>query len=153
MPPERWMIALSRQPESLGEALKRLRLARGWSQEQVEEQTGISQTRLSAYERDAYAPKGATLRQLNDLYELPDRALADIARRHEEWREANPDRLPGDGVAIPQEPELVEAVRALYLLEDDELALIPEWVRNTVRNRQERPQRQQQRRERQQDAG
>lgn len=122
MPPERWMVSVPPTP-LLGRTLRRLRLSRGLSQDAIEEALGIDQSVLSAYERDARVPGRSTLRRLAEFYDQPREYLVVIASEDRDRREAAADSepVPGESVAIPAEPELLDAVRALFLLETDEL--------------------------------
>jgi transcriptional regulator with XRE-family HTH domain len=127
VPPERWMVELLPPPETFGSEIRRLRLARGWSQREVAQRTGIDQTEISKYERDAYRHrKPDVVVAYEDAFGLTRGELA-----HLPWGDArrNPPAIPGPSVAIPDEPPLLEAVRALFLLEPDELPAVADHIR------------------------
>ena len=151
MPPVRWMTPIGPQPR-LGRELKRLRLSTGLSQDAIEDALNIDQSVLSTYERDARVPRGPVLRKLAEFCGRPTDELVKIARddqdRREEWESMIEDGMeiepiPGPSVAIPQEPELMEAIRALFLLESDELGHWAELIRLHLKEqaKPERPER------------
>lgn len=53
---------------TLGAKLQRLRKARGWTQEQLAEKTGVSRQSLSKWESDAALPDTANIIALADLF-------------------------------------------------------------------------------------
>lgn len=55
---------VARPPETFGERVKRLRLERGWTQEDLAFEAGISQMAVSFYESGRYEPKSSTLEAL-----------------------------------------------------------------------------------------
>lgn len=127
VPPQRWMVELLPPPETFGTEVRRLRLGRGWSQRDVARRTGIDQTEISKFERDAYRHrKSEVIEAYEDAFELTRGTLA-----HLPWGEArrNSPEIPGPSVAIPQEPELLEAVKALFLLETHELSDMTHYIR------------------------
>jgi transcriptional regulator with XRE-family HTH domain len=137
VPPERWMVELVPQPKTFGSEVRRLRLARGWSQRDVARKTEIDQTEISKFERDAYRHrKPDVVAAYEDAFGLTRGELA-----HLPWGDAlrNPPHIPGPSVAIPQEPELLEAVRALYLLEPEQLPDVAEHIRVIAKGPLPRP--------------
>lgn len=123
MPPKRWMIFVKPQP-MLGPTLKRLRLTRGLSQDEVEKALDIDQSVLSTYERSARVPRASVIRKLNDFYEQPPDTLSRIAfddqARREELEDVEP--IQSAGIAIgPVEPEFIELLDAAFLLETHQL--------------------------------
>ena len=55
---------MTEDPEGFGERLARLRSARGWSQRQLGERTGLGGTQISKYERQEYQPRPEALGRL-----------------------------------------------------------------------------------------
>lgn len=142
MPPNWWMTPIGPQPK-LGRTMKRLRLGSGLSQDAVEAALGIDQSVLSAYERDARVPRGPVLRRIAEFYGRPVDELVTIARddqdRREDWEaslgnEPDYEPIPGPSVAIPNDPELIEAVKALYLLETHQLPRATRTIRMIAEN-------------------
>lgn len=66
---------VARPPESFGERVKRLRLERGWTQEDLAFEAGISQGMVSLYEIDRKEPKAATLEALAAVLQTSMHAL------------------------------------------------------------------------------
>ena len=138
----RWKIKLPPRPESPGERLRALREARDLTQLDVAAETGLTQTSISAYERDAYFPKLTNLRQLATYYDVPITELRALRDLYQAWQEEFP-RLPGPSLAIPDEPALLAALDALEGMTPAEMATIA----GSLRSRETRP-RQHQRPER-----
>lgn len=137
------MVEIKPIPETFGSVIRRLRLERGWSQRDVSRHTGIDQTEISKFERDAYRyKKEDVVAAFEDAFGLTRGSLT-----HLPWGDALLDSptIPGPSVAIPQEPELLDAVRALFLLESDELGHWAELIRLHLREqaKPERPERRQ----------
>lgn len=128
MPPVRWMRFLTPPPESLGQALRRLRTERRLDQEDVSEALGIGNSSLSNYENDKYAPPREALQRLNEYFDLPPNTLRTILKNYEDWRELQ-EPIPGPSVAVPNEPELIEAVEALFLFEPEQLSDVAQHIR------------------------
>lgn len=144
MPPDRWMIAIDPKEETLGDLMLRMRTQRGWYQKDVARAMGLAperQSLLSRYENDAVVrPNPEIIEGVARIYELPLETVTMAAHRSSQRRQA----LPGPSVAIPAEPELIEAVNALFLLESDELGHWAELIRLQVKQEKpERPERQQ----------
>ena len=55
---------------TLGQRLQTLRLAVGWSQEQMAERLAVTRQTVSKWERDLSAPDVASLALLSDLFEI-----------------------------------------------------------------------------------
>lgn len=139
VPPERWMVEIKPAPETFGSVVRQHRLARGWSQREVARRTGIDQTEISKFERDAYRyRKEDVIVAFEEAFGLTRGELA-----HLPWGDATRDipDVPGLSVAIPAEPELIEAVRALFLLEADELGTWAEAIRLRVKTEQQKSER------------
>jgi transcriptional regulator with XRE-family HTH domain len=66
--------------EGLGQALEALRRRRGWSAAEAARRTGIDQSNLSKYERNAKGITTATLDRILDAYETTLAELAAILR-------------------------------------------------------------------------
>ncbi len=129
MPPKRWLDRIESQPETVGELLTRLRDAQpGLLQKTVCAETGVPQNILSQYELGRRLPTRTHARKLNEYYALPRDQILDMME-DERRRERTRLQLPGPSVAIPAEPELIEAVRALFLLETHELPAMSELIR------------------------
>lgn len=144
MPPERWMISIDPKEETLGDLMLRMRTQRGWYQKDVARAMGLAperQSLLSRYENDSVVrPNPEIIEGISRVYELPLEVVTMAAHRSSQRRQA----LPGPSVAIPAEPELIEAVRALFLLESDELGHWADMIRLEVdkgRKQPERPER------------
>lgn len=129
MPPERWLIPINQEGETLGELMQRMRLSRGWYQKDVARALGYPierQSWLSRYENDAVTrPNPDLIEGIARIYDLPLEQVAMAAHRSSQRRPT----LPGSSVAIPAEPELIEVVRALFLLEPEEFPSVAEYVR------------------------
>lgn len=121
VPPDRWMVELAPPPETFGSETKRLRLARGWSQREIARRTGIEQTEVSKFERDAYRhPKPEVVACYEDMFGLVRGELA-----HLPWGEGRRQapRIPGPSIAIgPVEPRFVELLRAAIELDNEQLS-------------------------------
>lgn len=149
------MVEVLPSRETLGAMLRRLRLSKGWSQKQLERQIDVDQGRLSNYERDVNIPDPELLDRLNDLYGLPPETLSKKAWEEERHRRLpQPEPVPGRSVAIPNEPALIDAVRALFLLETEHLPDVTRFIRMEAERQQKRErERQHERPERDQAAG
>lgn len=136
------MVDINPAPDTFGSVVRRRRMARGWSQREVARRTGIDQTEISKFERDAYRyRKEEVIAAFEDAFGLTRGELAALP-----WGDASRDAptIPGPSVAIPADPELIEAVNALFLLETDELSHWAELIRLQVKGGQaksERPER------------
>lgn len=62
-------------PTSFGERLRAIRLAWGWTQEDLSRTLNIDQTTISAWERDKIKPRGPALAAVAQLLKLPPEAL------------------------------------------------------------------------------
>lgn len=129
MPPERWMISIDPLEETLGDLMLRMRTQRGWYQKDVARAMGLPperQSLLSRYENDSVVrPNPEIIEGIARVYELPLEVVTMAAHRSSQRRQS----LPGPSVAIPQEPELIEAVRALFLLEPEQLPSVAQHIR------------------------
>lgn len=56
--------AVARPPETFGARLKRARQERGWTQEDLAFEAGVSQAMVSQYEADRFEPKASSLEAL-----------------------------------------------------------------------------------------
>lgn len=134
MPPERWMVEVAPRPKTFGSVVKGLRLERGWSQREMSRRTGIDQTEISKFERDSYKhPKPEIIATYEDSFGLTRGSLS-----HLPWgRAAIPEiDVPDRGVMIgPAEPELIEAVRALFLLEPEQIPGAAQMIRMLAEKR------------------
>lgn len=122
LPPIRRLVEIDSEAETLGETLRRLRLERNWSQRYVAQSVGEEDNSIvSKWERDTLRPKAEMLETLEDLFEQPRDSLAVIAHRADVQRERR-ERIPSPGILVgPVEPAFIEAVKALFLLEPEEL--------------------------------
>ena len=80
-------------PQTLGERLRRIRIAWGWSQGRFAEALGSNQRLVSHWERDIVKPSGAALTAISSLIGMTTEAL-----------------LTGKGFTIPDIPAGVEGV-------------------------------------------
>jgi transcriptional regulator with XRE-family HTH domain len=131
LPPVRRLIEIDSEAETLGQTLRRLRLERNWSQRYVAQSVGEEDNSIvSKWERDSLRPRAEMLETLEDLFEQPRDSLAVIAHRADVQRERR-ERIPGPGILVgPVEPEFIEAVRALFLLEPEDLPDAAERIRS-----------------------
>ena len=141
MPPDRWMISLNPETETLGQMLRRLREERGWTQfdlaalvepELADDYRAMRnlQSNLSRYETENIKrPDEVLLEKLERIYGLAPDTLA-VAHNRSALQRKRVSTPPPNSVAIgPAEPELKEAVQALYLFETEELPAVTEFLR------------------------
>jgi transcriptional regulator with XRE-family HTH domain len=64
-----------RPPETFGERVRRLRGERGWTQEELAWEAGVSQAQISLLERGTSEPRGSTLESLADVLDTTMDAL------------------------------------------------------------------------------
>lgn len=108
-----WPVKVAPEPESLGQALKRLRDGRPLKE--ISAATGVAISTLNSYESDAPGrPNDGTLKKLSDFYGVRDE-LFDIDDAHRRW-ERTFEPLPGPGIALPAEPGMEELANELILL-------------------------------------
>lgn len=153
VPPERWMIRLDPESETLGPILRRLRDDRGWTLYELarrvypdraneSREMKNKESLLSRYETNQMKnPDPAVLDRLEDVYGLPRDTLTlahSRTQRYLRMRESIP--ASERTVIIPDEPELIEAVNALFLLEDHELGHWAELIRLQA-NQEKQPER------------
>lgn len=79
MPPRRRSKPRSPEHASLGEAIRRLRLEAGLSQEQLAERAGTDLTQVGGIERGVRNPSYTTLLRLADALETQVGAIATLA--------------------------------------------------------------------------
>lgn len=94
--------ALSNGPmhegSSLGVMLRSIRLARGMTQEQLGEASGLSVRSIRDLERGVSCPRVSTLRLLAQTWNLPESQGAELHRLARSWRDSVRRREP-DGLA------------------------------------------------------
>ena len=56
---------------SIGTNIKRLRNAKGWSQEELAEEIGVTFQAISSWERDEYMPEMKSFIKLTEIFEVP----------------------------------------------------------------------------------
>ncbi|MGA5816959.1 helix-turn-helix domain-containing protein [Kitasatospora sp. NPDC094028] len=83
---------------SLGVMLRSIRLARGMTQEQLGEASGLSVRSIRDLERGVSCPRVSTLRLLAQTWNLPESQGAELHRLARSWRDRVRRREP-DGVA------------------------------------------------------
>lgn len=137
VPPKRWLVRLEPEPESPGALLRRLRgktslahVAQQVLAKDVPDAEVLTlQTKLSRYERNQDADLGAkVIDALERLYGLSQGTIVTTAHRWELWR-SQQKPLPGISFAIPDEPELIEAVNVLFRFEPEDLPSVAEVLR------------------------
>lgn len=69
--------AQKRSPKSLGDRIKRVRTAWGWSQDRLAQELNVPQQSVSCWERDQHPPVGSAMASLVRLFGLPERALVE----------------------------------------------------------------------------
>ncbi len=125
MAPQRTVIRLDREVETLGQAVKRLRLKKGWDQGQLSRAIGETQPEVSRIERDCVANISSSLRtRLEDAFGLAAGELSDIISEANR-QQASKERiglLPYDMVAIgPAEPAIEQVLHAVKDADPEEL--------------------------------
>tara|TARA_Y100000815_G_scaffold108689_1_gene97305 strand:- start:1331 stop:1675 length:345 start_codon:yes stop_codon:yes gene_type:complete len=90
---------------TIGEKIKALRQARGWSQKELGERLGIKAQNLSRYEKNKTMPRESTLKVFAEVFQLPLSEFTEIA---------SPLDVPN------LDPELAEYVRAIPTLDKED---------------------------------
>jgi transcriptional regulator with XRE-family HTH domain len=134
--PDRWLIHIAPEDETLGDMVSRLRRARGWSQSRLAreisrpgENIASLQSLVTRYENERITrPSGDMLERFARVFELPRRDVEFAAFQSSLRRERQP--IPPNSVVIgPAVPALVDVLRALDTIEDDELADVAKHIR------------------------
>jgi transcriptional regulator with XRE-family HTH domain len=105
--PERWLVPVAPEPPRLGETLRRLRLKKQLNQRDVAAVLGIADSTVSQYEIDRAPAPADLLRQMAALYGVEAEDLFKIEAEYDLWKRMRVP-LPGRGVALPADPEIVE---------------------------------------------
>lgn len=92
---------------TIGERLKRLRLQRGWTQDELATQAGMNGRHISRYENDRLEPPRRSVRRLAEALEVPIEALLQDAPAF-----PMADLIP--------DPELLEQFRVLARMNDED---------------------------------
>jgi transcriptional regulator with XRE-family HTH domain len=66
--------------EALAKNMRALRLAKGWSQEELAHRSGLDRTYISSLERQGYTASLATLDKLADALEVSSIVLITVSR-------------------------------------------------------------------------
>ena len=69
--------------QALGDKIRELRTARGWSQPRLFQESGVSVTTISRLEKRRYAPQDRTVRDLARALDVPAEELLDLPRPKE----------------------------------------------------------------------
>ncbi|MGE0541250.1 MAG: helix-turn-helix domain-containing protein [Dehalococcoidia bacterium] len=125
---------------SVGEALRRDREAKGWTQAEVVANFDYHQTKLSQYERgEIKQPPGDRLIALARLYGRPDSYYLDLAgypgtARLADWRK----RISGAVVVEQPRPGLQQIIDDLCVLQDPIFQRVAQIARQTAIWQEER---------------
>lgn len=92
---------------SFGEKLQKLRKARGWTQEELAQQAGVSRQSLSKWESDAALPDTARVIILCDLFGV----TADYLLRDQPQEPIPPETILSEPEPAPADPHTPEAQR------------------------------------------
>lgn len=102
---------------TIGEKLKALREARGWTQKELGEKLGMKAQNLSRYEKNKTIPRESTLKIFAEVFQLPLSEFVAIA---------SPLDVPN------LDPELAEYVRAIPTLDQRDQEAIKRLLKAMV---------------------
>jgi transcriptional regulator with XRE-family HTH domain len=139
-----WVVQVAPEPESLGQAIKRLRGSR--KQHELAAAVGVGQNAVGKWETDMGAPSDDRIVALEAYFGLTPDTLFDIKIAHDKWERATRP-VPGPSIAIPAEPEFLRIIDGLGALADDDAALaeLASFLERAVRMRRGHGQDQRQR--------
>jgi transcriptional regulator with XRE-family HTH domain len=80
--------------EGWGSELRQLRRARRWTQEDLEEYSGLDQSSISQFENEEKRPSMSSIRRLARAFEISDEDLARIVGHLDPEPEASPPATP-----------------------------------------------------------
>lgn len=139
-PPERLRHSYTVPPPegSLGELIRKERVARNWTQEYLAELIDVKQPQVSAYERgEIQMPDPAVLVRLAEAFGIDKALLLDLTPWQGSTRRL--ESVPPSGALVVPEtidrPQLLQTLQACVALTDEELAALDETIEFIIKAR------------------